>query len=317
MSGREWLNRLGPLLALAVVFLAFTLAVWIHTGRNSYGTLANAQTMLAQSATVGIAALGMTLIIIAGGIDLSAGSAVALTSCVIAALLKHAGWPALPAALGGVAAGAFCGLLNGVLITGLRVVPFIVTLSMFLILRGAAKGIADNKTINPGESGLNTLLDQTGLLPTGVWILAGFALAVALLLRYTRFGRHLFAIGSNEPAARLCGVPIARTKILVYAAGGFFSGMAGLFQYSRLTIGDPTTAQSLELDAIAAVVIGGGSLSGGVGSVAGSLVGALVMTTIRSGCSQMGWETYVTEIVAGAIILAAVALDRLRHRGGS
>lgn len=314
MSGGRLLAKLGPLLGLIGVFVFFAIAVSAHTGRNSFATGGNLQTIALQSAIVGMAALGMTVIIISGGIDLSMGSMVAMTSVVVAALLKFRGWPAFPAACGAVLAGGLCGLANGALITGLRVVPFIVTLGSYLILRGAAKGIADERTVNPDPSALDSLLDQSGILPSGVWMLAALAAGVSALLHYTRFGRHVVAIGSNEQAARLCGVPVARTKVLIYTLGGLFAGLAGLLQYSRLTIGDPTSAPGLELDVIAAVVIGGGSLAGGEGSVIGSLVGALFMTTIRNGCSQMGWPTWVTEIVAGAIIVGAVALDRLRHR---
>lgn len=314
MSGRGLLQRIGPLLGLAGVTLFFSVAVRVHSGHNGFATRDNVQTIALQSAIVGMAALGMTVIIISGGIDLSMGSTVALTSVVVATLLKSGGWPAFAAACGGVMAGGLCGMVNGALITSLRVVPFIVTLGTSLVLRGVAKGVADERTINPDSGALDSLLDRSGLLPSGVWLLAALAVAVSAILHATRFGRHVFALGSNESAARLCGVPIARTKILVYAVGGVFAGLAGLLQYSRLTIGDPTSGPGLELDAIAAVVIGGGSLSGGEGSILGSLVGALFMTSIRNGCSQMGWRTWTTEIVAGTIIVVAVALDRLRHR---
>jgi ribose transport system permease protein len=316
VNARALLTKLGPLLGLIGVFLYFFIAVWAQTGRNSFATAGNLQTIALQSAIVGMAALGMTIVIISGGIDLSMGSAVALTSVVVAALLKIQGWSAFPAAIGGIVAGGICGLVNGVLVTQLKVVPFIITLGTFLVLRGVAKEVADNATIAPSASALDSLLDQSGVLPSGVWMLAVLAAGVSAVLHYTRFGRHVFAIGSNEQAARLCGVPIARTKILVYVLGGLFAGMAGLLQYSRLTIGDPTSAPGLELDVIAAVVIGGGSLAGGEGSVVGSLVGALMMTMIRNGCSQMGWPNNRTEIVAGAIIVIAVAVDRLRHRRG-
>lgn len=314
MTLRTLLSRTGPLFGLAGVVLFFTLLVWWHTGRNNFATPSNFQTIALQTAIVGMTALGMTLVIISGGIDLSVGATVALTSCVVAALMKRAGWPAVPAALAGIAMGGICGLANGVLVTQLRVVPFIITLGMLLVLRGSAEELADNKTIYPGPCALDALLDQRGILPPGVWIVAILAVGVMLLLRYTRFGRHVVAIGSNESAARLCGVPVARTKVLVYALGGAFAGLGGLLQYSRLSMGDPTAAPGLELDVIAAVVIGGASLSGGEGSVVGSLVGALIMTSIRSGCALMGWPNSRTKIVAGVIIIAAVALDRLRHR---
>ena len=316
MNLRALITRMGPFLGLIGIFLFFLIAVWMKTGRNSFATAGNLQTIALQSAIVGMAALGMTLIIRGGGIDLSIGSMVALTSVVAACLMKFQGWPAFPAACGAVLAGGLCGLLNGVLITRLRVVPFIVTLGTLLLLRGAAKGLADEQTVIPAPSALDSLLDVSSILPSGVWLLAILAAGVSLLLRYTRFGRHLTAVGSNEAAARLCGVPVTQTKLLVYLIGGLFAGLAGLLQFSRLAMGDPTAAPGLELDVIAAVVIGGGSLSGGEGSVLGSLIGALFMMTIRYGCSQMGWPNWVTEIVAGVIIVAAVALDRLRHRRG-
>jgi ribose/xylose/arabinose/galactoside ABC-type transport system permease subunit len=140
------------------------------------------------------------------------------------------------------------------------------------------------------------------------------ALAVAGLLRYTRLGRHTYAIGSNEQTARLCGVAVERVKIIIYTLSAAFAGLAGLMQFSRLSVGDPTVAVGAELDVIAAVVIGGGSLAGGEGSILGSLVGALIMTVIRSGCTHMGRPNWEQEIVTGAIIVLAVALDRLRHR---
>jgi len=314
MNLRTLLPRIGPLLGLILVYLFFTAAVRIHTGHNSFASWSNLQTIIIQTSIVGTAALGMTIIIIAGGIDLSMGSAVALTSVVVAALLKFREWSALPAACGAVVAGALCGLLNGAIVTRLTVPPFIATLGTYLVLRGTAKEVADNATITPSASVLDSLLDQSGVLPLGVWMLALLAGGVSVMLRYTRFGRHVFAIGSNEQAARLCGVPIARTKILVYGLGGLLAGLAGLFQYSRLTIGDPTTAPGLELDVIAAVVIGGASLAGGEGSILGSLVGALFMTTIRAGCSSMEWANNRTEIIAGSIIVVAAALDRWRHR---
>ncbi len=316
MNARLWLNRLGPLLVLIAIFLFFWIGIWNRTGRNVFATPGNLQTIALQSAIVGMAGLGMTVVIITGGIDLSMGSTVALCSVTVAALLKFQGWPALPAACGAVVVGGLCGLLNGVLITQLRVVPFIITLGTMQIFRGEAKGVANELTINPAPSSLDSLLDVSSVLPSGVWMLAFLAALVSLLLHYTRFGRHLYATGSNEAAARLCGVPVARVKIQAYVLGGLFAGLAGLLQYSRLAMGDPTSAPGLELDVITAVVIGGGSLSGGEGSVIGTLIGALYMPIIRNGCSQMGWANWQSERIAGVIIILAVAADRWRHRRG-
>jgi ribose/xylose/arabinose/galactoside ABC-type transport system permease subunit len=307
-------NTLGPVLGLALVFGLFA-----GIGPESFATLHNFETIARQTAIVGTAALGMTLIIIAGGIDLSVGSMIALVTVVVAALLQSGVNPAL-AALAGVATGVLCGLINGLLITRLRVVPFIVTLGTLLLLRGAAKGIAHEQKIDAPLNWLKDLLaalppeQAWQIFPAGVWIMLLLALIVAGILRYTRLGRHITAVGSNEQTARLCGVPVERIKILVYALSAGFAGVAGLFQFSRLTVGDPTVAMGTELDVIAAVVIGGGSLSGGEGSILGTLVGALIMTVIRSGCSQMGLPNWVQEIVTGCIIVIAVALDRWRHR---
>jgi ribose/xylose/arabinose/galactoside ABC-type transport system permease subunit len=154
------------------------------------------------------------------------------------------------------------------------------------------------------------------IFPPGVWLLLALAVLVAFVLRYTQFGRHVFAIGSNEQTARLCGINVERSKLLVYMIGVGFAGLAGVLQFSFLGMGDSTTAPGMELNIIAAVVIGGASLSGGEGSISGSLIGALLMTAVANGCTKMGWETYVQEIATGAIIIMASLLDRLRHRRG-
>jgi ribose/xylose/arabinose/galactoside ABC-type transport system permease subunit len=277
---------------------------------------ANLELMARQTAIVCVAALGMTMVIVAGGIDLSVGSVIAL-STVVTALLLRAGSGPLFAALGAVAAGAACGVLNGVLITVLRVVPFIVTLGTMLLVRGAAKGLSDERRIEAPITWLNALLrtvrDGNGLLlPWGIWLAIVLAIVVAITLQYTRFGRHLFAIGSNERTARLCGVRVERSKVAVYAIAGGFAGLAGVLQLSQLSVGDPTAAVGLELDVIAAVIIGGGSLAGGKGTVIGTVAGAAIMTVIQVGCSQQGLPNWVQQIVTGTIIVCAVALDRWR-----
>ena len=315
---KRWLNILGPLLALLLVY-----GVFAAIAPPSFTTSRNLETIARQTTIVGMAALGMTLVIISGGIDLSVGSIVALSTAVIATLLQRAGAGPVAAAAGGVAAGALCGLVSGALITSLRVVSFIVTLGMMLIVRGTAKAIGKEQKIDVDVERLKWLDELMAslpkerswmLLPVGVWLLVIMAILVAVLLRYTRLGRHIFAIGSNEETARLCGVAVWRVKVIVFMLGGAFAGLAGLMQFSRLTVGDPTVAVGLELDVIAAVVIGGGSLSGGEGSILGTLVGALIMTVIASGCTQMEVPNYWQEIITGGIIIVAVALDRLRHR---
>jgi len=315
-SAIGWLNRLGPLLGLMLVYGLFTLLAG-----ESFTGVRNMETIARQTAVVGTAALGMTMVIIAGGIDLSVGSIIALSTVVIATFLARGVHPLL-AASAGIVTGLLCGLVNGFIITRLRVVPFIVTLGTLLAVRGIAKGLAHEQKVDAPWTSLNDLLttlppDQRWMIvPPGVWIMLALAVVVAVMLRYTRFGRHIFAIGSSEQTSRLSGIDVRRMKLMVYAGSAAFAGLAGLMQFSRLTVGDPTAATGLELDVIAAVVIGGGSLSGGEGSVFGALIGALIMTVIRSGCSQMGLANWVQEIITGGIIVVAVALDRLRHRRG-
>jgi ribose transport system permease protein len=306
---RQWLTRFGPFLALVVVYLLFAVL-----RPDTFVTWGNTSIMLQQTVIIGIAALGMTMIIISGGIDLSVGSIIALCTIVVARALE-AGHPPVVAGLLGVGAGAACGVVSGWFVTRLRLMPFIVTLGTMGIWRGTAKGVANEQPIYPDDTWLNDLmqLPPSGL-PAGVWLLLGLSLVVAAVLRYTRFGRHLFAVGSNEATARLCGVRVERLKWLVFIVGSAFAGLAGVLQFSYLTGGDPTTAIGLELNIIAAVVIGGASLSGGQGTIAGTLAGALLMTVVANGCTKLELANWVQEIVTGAIIVAAVLLDRLRQR---
>lgn len=316
MGGLPSLRNLGPLLGLIVVYLLF--CVW--AGEAFYSGF-NRVTVLTQSVIVTAGALGMTLIIIAGGIDLSVGSQIALATVVIARMLETGSSPAA-AAVAGVATGALCGLVNGLLITRLKLVPFIITLGTLLIFRGVATGMADEQKIDAPLTWLNSLLAKFPdppwlLVAPGVWLTLVLAVVVAVGLRNTVLGRHIFAIGSNENTARICGVRVERTKLWIYALGGLLTGVAGLMQFSRLTVGDPTAAKGMELDIIAAVVIGGGSLAGGEGSVLGSVAGAMLMAVIRNGLSMKGVPNYVQDVLTGAIIVGAVAIDRWRHRAAA
>lgn len=291
-------------------------------GLKAFLSVANFKTVLSQTVIVSIGALGMTMIIVSGGIDLSVGSVVALTSVLGATLLAR-GWGTAEAVLVTVLAGSAVGLLNGALIAGFRLLPFIVTLGMMGVARGLAKWVSGNQTVNyqtdaqvePLINGLMRMddLDHLLPLPPGVWIALGLATIMAVVMRQTVFGRYIFAIGSNEATARLCGVRVPLQKVFIYALAGVLFGCAGLMQLTRLTQGDPSGAVGLELDIIAAVVIGGASLSGGSGSILGSMLGALIIQTLRNGSSQMAWPTFTQEIIIGVVIILAVGLDRLRQ----
>jgi ribose transport system permease protein len=309
------LNWLGPFLGLILVLIIFSS---IPEVQERFLRISNLKSVATQSVIVALGALGMTFVIISGGIDLSAASNIALAS-VITAFAIHSGLSPVLALILGVLAGGLVGFANGALITSLRLVPFIVTLGMLGIARGIAKWMAGNQKIDAPITWVNELMAKSPrpswmLLAPGVWLMIIFAVAMAVVLRYSVFGRHIFAIGSNEATARLCGVRINRAKILVYTIAGLFCGLSGVMEFSRLTVGDPTVAVGLELDIIAAVVIGGGSLSGGAGSILGSMIGVFIMAFLRNGCTMMGWPNYIQEIIIGSIIVAAVALDQIRHR---
>ncbi|HEY3493887.1 MAG TPA: ABC transporter permease [Polyangiaceae bacterium] len=298
----------GPLVALLLVY-----ALFAALAPDTFAGGLNLTTMLRQTAVVAITSLGMTYVILLGGIDLSVGSAVALTSVVVAYALRSGSSPVSAAALG-LLVPALCGALNGGLVARLKITPFIVTLGSMSVLRGVAKGIAGEQKIDADPRGLDALMAGQGFLSPGVFIALGLAIASAVVLHFTVFGRHVVAIGSNAQTARLCGVPVDRVTLLVYALAGALTGVAGVLEYSTLTVGDPTDSIGLELEAIAAVVIGGGSLAGGQGSIAGAMIGALLMTVIKTGCTHVGLPNWVQEILTGGIIVVAVGIDRLRKR---
>ena len=310
---RAVVSKGGPFIGLILVITIFSIPA---ETRGYFLTYHNFKIILPQSVIVSIGALGMTMIIVSGAIDLSVGSVVALCGVAAALLIQH-GWGPVSTTLAAVALGGAIGLLNGTAVAGLRMPSFIITLGMLGIARGTAKWLSDNQTVSYDSSPINgwmtTANPQGHALPAGVWLAVALAAATSLLLKKTVFGRHIFALGSNEAAARLCGVPTVRMQILVFALAGCFFGLSGLLQLSRLRLGDPTVAVGLELDIIAAVIIGGASLSGGSGTVLGSIIGALIMAILRNGSKQMGWPNYFQEIIIGVVIIVAVFLDRFRR----
>ncbi len=322
MNVKKLLLQFGPLIGLIFVFILFMIF-----SPAAFYSFYNIKTILTQTVIVGIAALGMTIVIISGGIDLSVGSQIALGTVVIATILnlgvpvdgEVGGLTALMAGLGGIGACALCGWLIGVIISKFNLVPFIVTLGMMQIARGVAKWIGKEQTVTAPSNGLRKLMmldpDPDWLIfGPGVWIAIILLILLAIILKYTVFGRHVFAIGSNEETARLCGINVKLNKIWIYTIGSVFVGISSIMQFSNLTVGDPTAANGMELDIIAAVVIGGGSLNGGEGSAVGSIIGALIMAVLRNGCNMLGVPNYVQEIIIGTIIVGAVMVDRLKHR---
>ena len=224
----DWFNRIGPLLALLLVYGLFALFNFRIT------SLAAIETIIQQTVIVGIAAIGMTMVIIVGGIDLSVGSIIAMSSVTGAWLIGSMGFSPIFAVFGGIVTGLLCGSLNGLLITRLKIVPFIATLGTLLIVRGFAKGLANNMPINVPQTWLSNILaalppnQRWQLIPPGGWIMILLAIIIAILIKYTRLGRHIVAVGSNEDMARLCGVAVEKVRLFVYAAAGGFAGIAGL-----------------------------------------------------------------------------------------
>jgi len=307
------LAGLAPLGVVVVVALAFILLA-----PHAPFSVLDARTIAVHAVLVGIAGLGATLVIISGGLDLSVGSVLALCG-VVAALTARMGWPLPLVIFSSLGAGLLCGTYNALLISALRLPAFIATLGTLGFFRGVAKWISDGRTVPAPTLGLDTLMQPTPavswlLVAPGVWITLALAACLAWIRSSTAFGRHVVAIGSNEVAARYAGLPIARRRCQVYALAGGLAGLAGLLQFSRLTVGDPTVAIGLELDVIAACVIGGASLRGGTGSIVGTLAGAVLMALLRNRCAAVGWPNFVQEMIVGHIIIGAVALDVLRRR---
>lgn len=314
-------TTLGPLLALCVVWLVFAVFDSLQQHGGSFTQVRSFQLIVVHTAAVAVPAFGMTMIIIAGGIDLSVGAAMALAATVGAWGFLHGCSPTEAVCLC-LATGLAAGILNGSLISSLRVVPFIVTLGTMMVFQGAGRWLAGDTPIRPPLASFEPLADFQAPFPNpawhifspGVWIMLLLAVVVALALRYTVFGRYIFALGSNEATARLCGINVPLVRISVYALGGLFAGIAGVYQFATLYQGNPMGGVGKELRIIAAVVVGGGSLSGGRGSVLGTLSGAAIMAVIDHGCTTLGIGDMYQDILIGAIIVAAVAVDQYRQK---
>lgn len=310
-------TTLGPFLALCIIWIAFAAL----DGFQSFAELRSFQLIVVHTAAVAVPALGMTMIIIAGGIDLSVGATMALSATVGAWGFLNGCSPVASIALC-LATGLACGVVNGSLISSLRVVPFIVTLGTMMVFQGTGRWIAGDTPIRPPLKSFQSLTSFQSPFPDpawhlfspGVWLMLLLALVVSLVLRYAIFGRYIFALGSNEATARLCGIHVPTVRISVYALGGLFAGIAGVYQFATLYQGNPMEGIGKELRIIAAVVVGGGSLNGGRGSVLGTLSGAAIMAVIDHGCSTLSVGDMYQDVLIGVIIVAAVAVDQYRQR---
>src|SRR5260370_435903 len=302
------IQRLLPFLTLIVLFVALAIA------SPHFLTNTNLSSVVRQTAVINIMALGMTLIIVSGGIDLSVGAILAMGG-LLGTMAMAKGQPILLRVLIGILAGMFWGFINGLLTTRLKINPFIVTLGTLGIVRGLTLIISNGLPVHDIPQSFSFLGEGNVLgVPFVLWILVACAVIVHVIMEHTKLGRYAFAIVSNPDAAFYAGIPVARYTTAVYAIGGMLTGLAGMIEASRLMTGQPTAGQGYELQAIAAVVIGGGSLRGGEGSVIGTLIGAFIMGLLANGSDLLGVSPYLQQAIIGAVIILAVTLDELRKR---
>ena len=299
LSGR----RLGTLAGL----VGLCLLLWILTPH--FLTVSNLLNVLEQTSINAVIAVGMTFVILSGGIDLSVGSVLALSGVVMATLLQE-GWAVLPAMAAGLAIGFAFGAFNGIAIAWGRLPPFIATLGMMSIARGCALLFTEGRPVSGFEQSFRSLATARILgIPAPVVITAAVYLAARFVLSSTRFGRYVYAMGGNEEATRLSGVNVRLHKTLVYGVSGLTSAIAAVLLTARLNSAQPIAGIMYELDAIAATVIGGTSLSGGEGGVGGTLIGALIMGVLRNGLNLLGVSSFLQQVVIGLVIVFAVLLD--------
>jgi ribose transport system permease protein len=314
-------GALAGLLILVAVFSAIS---------PVFFSMGNAMTVALQVTSIAYLGVAATCVIITGGIDLSVGAILALSG-VVAALCVRAGAPVALGMFAGLLVGAACGAVNGLCVTVLKLPPFIATLGMMLVARGIALQITDAKAIGGlgdsfAELGNGSLwrivkVGSDGFpdivfpgIPYPVLLMVLLALAASVLLRLTGLGRHLYAVGSNSEAARLSGVNVRGVTLFAYVLSGTIAGLTGCVLMSRLVTAQPSEGLMYELDAIAAAVIGGTSLSGGVGTISGTLIGAFVIGILRNGLNMGGVSAFVQQIIIGVVILLTVWIDQLRHR---
>ncbi len=316
----------GPILGLFIVLGIFFLLIGLKGELHTFFSLANLQVLVHDNTIPAIVALGSLIVMISGGIDLSVGSVTALVTVVTMQVFRHAYIrtesqlaASVLAVAAGWAIGGLCGLANGLIISGLKVPPFVTTLGMLSIARGLATWISGRQTLSfPGGVRPHWVaaLSETGspyfLFYPGFWSLVVLAIGTSLFLNRTVLGRYCYAIGSNESTARLCGIPINRSKIFLYAMAGMFTGWAGVLSFAHVGSGDPSSNVGLELTVIAAVVIGGASLRGGRGTVIGTMLGILILGVLENGVSAFDVPVEVKYILIGGIIIANTAMSQWR-----
>ncbi len=314
------LRLFGGMRTSGLVWVLLVMVIAATLVNSAFISPFNLVNVMRQMALFGIVSIGMTLVILTAGIDLSVGAVVAVAAVVCASLLD-AGAPVVLVVLAGLCIGAFCGAINGAGITLGRIPPFIMTLGMMVVARGTAMTYSGGHPVHFREASASFSWLGQGIvlgIPVPVWVFALVAFAAWFLLRYTAFGRNIYAVGSNVEAARLAGINVRLTIFLVYVISGFLAGLTALIFISRLTVGEPVVATGLELEAIAITVIGGTSLFGGEGTIIGTVLGAAIITVLANMLNLFGVSPFTQQIVKGVIIVAAVLFEtHRRHRNSA
>lgn len=309
-QNKALLMKLAPLLSLVLLIIFFSFS------SPYFFKLENIMTIVLQASVIGIIAIGVTFIIITAGIDLSLGSVVAFSGVVVG-LCAGAELPIVLCIIAGVLAGIVCGLTNAFLVTKAYIPPFIATLGLMMSVRGINLVLTDGRaTYFSGYPGFRLLAQGRlfDLIPWPVIYLLIIAVLCGWILQKTLIGRYVYAVGSNETAAHLSGINVNKVKFFVYAFSGLLTGIAGVILASRLNSGQPTTGAGYELEAIAAVVIGGTSLMGGVGTIGGTIIGTFIMGVLKNGLNLMGVSQFWQMVATGIVVIAAVYLDSLRKK---
>lgn len=310
ISNKALLMRFAPLLSLILLMIFFSL------GSPFFLNTENLMTIALQTSVIGIMAIGVTYVIITSGIDLSLGSVVAFSGVAVG-LAAAAGLPLALCILCGALGGALCGYINGFLVARAAIPPFIATLGLMMSVRGINMVLTDGRAIYFSQyPGFKTLAQGKlfDFLPYPVIYLIVLAAIAAYILKRTVIGRYIYAIGSNEDAAHLSGIKVRKVKVFVYLFCGVLTGIAGVILASRLNSGQPTVGVGYELEAIAAVVIGGTSLMGGIGTIGGTIIGAFIMSVLKNGLNLMGVSQFWQMVAMGIVVVAAVYLDTLRKK---
>jgi ribose transport system permease protein len=312
----DWLKRFLPFISLLALCALIPVGEYFLLDKNPvFFTSNNLAAIARQTAVITIMAMGMTMVMVSGAIDLSVGSIVGLASVVGALAMTHSA-PALAGLLICVAVGAVCGLLNGSAVATLKIPAFIVTLGAMGIYRGLALYLCGGNAVVglPASFGLLAEKNFLGVIPLPLLIVIVIALLVHFALSSTRLGRYCYAMGSNIEAARYAGIRVSRYQVLYYVILGALSGLSGAIVTSRLLTGPPNSGEGDELNVIAAVVIGGGSLNGGQGTVVGTIIGSLIMGVLANGGNLLQISPFIQKIIIGAVIVLAVTIDEFQRR---